>query len=91
MNPELGHFALILAMLVALVLATLPMVGAARGNVAWMCLARPAAFLHGMLLIGLPLADIRLCRQRLQRALRGGKLQQRAAADLPHGGGMGRP
>ncbi|MEK7317742.1 MAG: heme lyase CcmF/NrfE family subunit [Pseudomonadota bacterium] len=51
MNPELGHFALILAMLVALVLATLPMVGAARGNVAWMCLARPAAFLHGTLLI----------------------------------------
>jgi cytochrome c-type biogenesis protein CcmF len=52
MNPELGHFALILAMLVALVLATLPIAGAARGNVAWMCLARPLALLHGALLVG---------------------------------------
>jgi cytochrome c-type biogenesis protein CcmF len=44
--PELGHFALILALAVALVQGSLPMVGAARGNVRWMALAGPAAFLQ---------------------------------------------
>ncbi len=43
MIPELGHFALILAALVALLLGTLPLVGAHRHNVAWIALARPAA------------------------------------------------
>jgi cytochrome c-type biogenesis protein CcmF len=43
MIPELGQFALILALLLALVQATLPLVGAARGNATWMALARPAA------------------------------------------------
>ena len=43
MLPELGLFALIVALFVALALATLPIVGAARGNMAWMALARPAA------------------------------------------------
>ena len=43
MLPELGHFSLVVALFVALVLATLPIVGAARNNVAWMALARPAA------------------------------------------------
>jgi cytochrome c-type biogenesis protein CcmF len=43
MVPELGHFALILALCIALVQSTLPLVGAARGNDAWMALARPAA------------------------------------------------
>ncbi len=43
MLPELGHFSLILALLVALVLGTLPLAGAQRGNAAWMSLARPAA------------------------------------------------
>ena len=43
MLPELGLFALIVALFVALALATLPIVGAARGNLAWMALARPAA------------------------------------------------
>ena len=43
MLPELGHFALIVALFVALALATLPIVGAALGNPAWMALARPAA------------------------------------------------
>jgi cytochrome c-type biogenesis protein CcmF len=43
MIPELGHFALILALLLALAQGTLPLVGAARGNAAWMALARPAA------------------------------------------------
>ncbi len=43
MVPELGHFALILALCIALVQSILPLVGAARGNDAWMALARPAA------------------------------------------------
>ncbi len=44
MIPETGHFALILALMVALVQATVPMIGASRGDRAWMDLARPAAF-----------------------------------------------
>jgi cytochrome c-type biogenesis protein CcmF len=43
MLPELGHFALILALFVALPAAVLPVLGAARGHGAWMALARPAA------------------------------------------------
>ena len=43
MIPELGHFSLILALLMALVLGTLPLIGAARGIRAWMALARPVA------------------------------------------------
>ncbi|HZP94214.1 MAG TPA: heme lyase CcmF/NrfE family subunit, partial [Burkholderiales bacterium] len=43
MIPELGHFALILALLVAASAAALSLAGAARGNAAWMSVARPAA------------------------------------------------
>ncbi|MCL2523986.1 MAG: heme lyase CcmF/NrfE family subunit [Betaproteobacteria bacterium] len=43
MIPELGHFALILAALVALVLGTLPLIGAHQRRSAWIALARPAA------------------------------------------------
>ena len=43
MIPELGQFALALALALALVQAALPLAGAARGNAAWMALARPAA------------------------------------------------
>ena len=43
MIPELGHFALILALLVALAQGVIPMVGAARRDVAMMALAVPAA------------------------------------------------
>jgi cytochrome c-type biogenesis protein CcmF len=43
MIPELGHLALILALLVALVQGVLPIVGAQRGNAVWIGLARPAA------------------------------------------------
>ena len=43
MIPELGNFALIVALCIALTQAMLPLVGAARGNVAWMRVARPAA------------------------------------------------
>ncbi len=43
MIPEIGHFSLILALLVALALGTFPIIGAARGNAIWMGLARPLA------------------------------------------------
>jgi cytochrome c-type biogenesis protein CcmF len=41
--PEIGVFALILALLVALIQSVLPMIGASRGLPAWIALARPAA------------------------------------------------
>ena len=44
MIPEIGLFALILALLVALVQGTLPITGAARGVGAWIAIARPAAW-----------------------------------------------
>jgi cytochrome c-type biogenesis protein CcmF len=43
MAAELGNFALILTLCIALAQGTLPLIGAARGNAAWMALARPAA------------------------------------------------
>ena len=43
MIPELGHFSLILALLLAALLGTLPLVGAHRRIGAWMALARPLA------------------------------------------------
>ena len=43
MIAELGHFALALALGVALAMAVLPLAGAARGNARWMAFARPAA------------------------------------------------
>ncbi|MDD3352238.1 heme lyase CcmF/NrfE family subunit [Zoogloea sp.] len=43
MIPELGSFALVLALLVALIQGTLPLIGAQRGIPAWIALARPAA------------------------------------------------
>ncbi|HET7358672.1 MAG TPA: cytochrome c biogenesis protein CcsA, partial [Rhodanobacteraceae bacterium] len=42
MIPEIGQFALILALLLALAQATLPLFGAWRGNAAMMAVARPA-------------------------------------------------
>jgi cytochrome c-type biogenesis protein CcmF len=43
MIAELGHFALILALLVAALLGILPLAGAHRGNATWVAVARPAA------------------------------------------------
>jgi cytochrome c-type biogenesis protein CcmF len=43
MIPELGHFALILALFIAGIQTFFPLMGAAKGNIAWMSLARPAA------------------------------------------------
>ncbi|PIY29080.1 MAG: c-type cytochrome biogenesis protein CcmF [Comamonadaceae bacterium CG_4_9_14_3_um_filter_60_33] len=43
MIPELGHFALILAMLVAAVFGTLSLAGGQQGKAEWIALARPGA------------------------------------------------
>ena len=43
MIPEIGHFALALALALAIVQSVVPMLGAASGNLTWMALARPAA------------------------------------------------
>jgi cytochrome c-type biogenesis protein CcmF len=42
MIPEIGQFALIVALLLALTQATLPLIGASRGNRMWIALAAPA-------------------------------------------------
>jgi cytochrome c-type biogenesis protein CcmF len=42
MIPEIGQFALIIALLLALTQATLPLYGASTGNRTWMALAAPA-------------------------------------------------
>src|SRR5215208_3350290 len=41
MIPEIGQFALIIALLLALTQATLPLIGASRGNRTWIALAIP--------------------------------------------------
>jgi cytochrome c-type biogenesis protein CcmF len=43
MIAELGHFCLVLALFVSAAQAVVPMVGAQRGDAAWMGLARPAS------------------------------------------------
>jgi cytochrome c-type biogenesis protein CcmF len=43
MIPELGHFALILALCLSLVLAIVPMAGSLNNTPGWVALARPAA------------------------------------------------
>jgi cytochrome c-type biogenesis protein CcmF len=43
MIPELGHYALVLALALALVQSSLPMIGAARGDLAWMATGGYAA------------------------------------------------
>jgi cytochrome c-type biogenesis protein CcmF len=48
----LGHYCLILALCVAVVQAVVPLVGAARGNIAWMNVSRPAACIQ-FILVGL--------------------------------------
>jgi cytochrome c-type biogenesis protein CcmF len=55
--PELGHFALILALMLALIQTVLPLTGAVRGNVAWMEIGRPAA-LGQFLMITLAFASL---------------------------------
>jgi cytochrome c-type biogenesis protein CcmF len=43
MIPEIGQFALILALLLSIAQGVLPLLGAARGNRVWMGVARPAS------------------------------------------------
>jgi cytochrome c-type biogenesis protein CcmF len=43
MMPELGHFALILALTLALILATFPMIGSLANIPSWVALSRPVA------------------------------------------------
>ena len=52
MLPELGQILLLCALLASLLQAGLPLVGAHRGNTAWMAVARPAAFAQLLLLAG---------------------------------------
>ena len=49
MIPELGHFALILALLVALVQGVFPLWGTLNRNTAWQSLARPSALMQAAL------------------------------------------
>jgi cytochrome c-type biogenesis protein CcmF len=51
MYAEIGHFALILALLTALAQAILPMVGAVRGDAALMAFGRSAAQLQAVLIV----------------------------------------
>jgi cytochrome c-type biogenesis protein CcmF len=44
MIPELGHFALILALCLALVQASFPLIGSLNGTRSWMAMARPLAY-----------------------------------------------
>jgi len=52
MIAELGQFALILALLVALVQATVPLIGAHRDNRAWMAVAGTASLVQFLLIAG---------------------------------------
>ena len=51
MIPELGHFALIMALCLALVQAILPMLGNTLGIACWSALARPAAISQNLCLM----------------------------------------
>ena len=62
MIPELGHFALILALLVAATQGIVPMLGAALNQSRMMALARPAARMQFMLV-----ATAFACRSRPPR------------------------
>ncbi len=46
MTAELGHFALILALFIAVIQATLPLIGAQRNVATWMDLANPASYIQ---------------------------------------------
>jgi len=57
MIPELGHFALTLALVVATIQGTLPLWGAARRRPEWMATAEPAAIVQ-LALVGLAFAAL---------------------------------
>jgi len=51
MIVELGHFALVLALMVAVFQTIVPLIGAARGDVQWMRFAKPAAVVQALFVI----------------------------------------
>jgi cytochrome c-type biogenesis protein CcmF len=51
MIPELGHFALIIALAMAIIQTIFPIVGASNNNHAWMSLARPVAQLQFLFVV----------------------------------------
>jgi cytochrome c-type biogenesis protein CcmF len=51
MLPELGHLSLVLALCLAVLLAVVPLIGAARSDVLWMSYARPLAWGQFFLLL----------------------------------------
>ena len=51
MIPELGHFALIMALVMALVQSSLPVIGAAKGINSWVALAKPVTQLQLFFLV----------------------------------------
>jgi cytochrome c-type biogenesis protein CcmF len=53
--PELGHLALIMALIVAMIMSVVPLVGAHKRYINWMNMARPAALIQ-MLFVGLAYA-----------------------------------
>ena len=57
MLTELGHFALALALPVVIIQALVPLIGAARNNIAWMMIARPAALVQ-LALVGFAFAAL---------------------------------
>jgi len=50
MIPELGHFALILALCTAVILFAVPLIGSFTGHSGWMDMAKPAAGAHAFLI-----------------------------------------
>ena len=94
MIPELGHFALILALAVALVQGTLPLVGAARGDARLMALGSTAALTQALLVIvafaraDAGLRHVRLLGRQRRRQLAFGQaaaLQDRRRLGEPRG------
>ena len=92
MIPELGQVALLLALAVALILGTLPMVGAARGRADWMALARPAARAHA-LLVAVAFFCLVACfvRNDFSVLYVASNSNTLAAAAVPHRRRLGRP
>ena len=50
MIPEIGHFALILALVIAIAQGTVPLIGVQRGIESWSAVARPAALIQFVLI-----------------------------------------
>ena len=50
MIAEAGHYALVLALFIAVIQAVMPMIGAHRGNETWMSLDKPTAYSQVLLI-----------------------------------------